>query len=215
MNLFRIRNVIWAFCLKINDNVVVSITERSSFHCSGPKKIAPNLLQVNRKVYTETKPILYGVNNFHIALNEESCMRIIEKPTGEILESTPAIPSLWNSVFRQKIYLIRHFLITITLNAERAEPALIGLAARQRLFKIKAEYASVVESAVQELCNVLSLSASIKSVYINFEGRSQIKNGREHNLMRPLTMLRGLKEVHAEGVPRYFAYYLGTSMERA
>lgn len=204
----------WSYCLKIDTNAVVSITEQGSFVCSATKNIAACLLQVNRQVYLETKSILYGENMFHIALNENSCMRVVEESFGDELEFSSAIPSLWTSNFRKEIYLIRHFLITVVLNSEEVDNTLTGSARRQKIIENKIGYANVVGRAVEEIYDILSLSHQIIDVYISLQDRSRIKTGGEYKVLQPLGMLRGLKDVHVAGVPDDYALYLQNSMKK-
>lgn len=192
----------------------MSITERASFVCPERKNIAVALLRLNRQVYAETKSILYGSNTFRLTLNKESCMRVVGNSAGDKLALTSAIPSLWSSSFRKQIYLIRHLVINVTLDSEGVSSGLTGVAASQKLSQLKMEYLGIVENAIQETCNVLSLSAQIKYVHINFENRSRINIGEEYRIMRPLGTLRGLKKVHIKGTPNNFALLLANLMQQ-
>lgn len=130
-------------------------------------------------------------------------MRVIKRSAAESLVFSPAIPSLLNSEAKS----LPHPLLPHHHNPEPRESG-AGMIATQRISRIKAENSNVVESAVQEPCNVLSLSSSINTIHINFESQSQIKNRQKYNLMWSLAMLRVLKKVHAKGVPKYLAEIL-------
>ena len=135
-----------------------------------------------------------------------------EKPK----QNTFAIPSLWNSAFRKKIYQICLLHVMFAHSREELDESLSRGEANYQLQHSKAEFSDIVKKAVEELCNVLALSSCPSNVVVSFynNGRKSIRTDSEHRVLQPLGKLRGLKEVEIIGVPKNFASYLEEVMKR-
>lgn len=205
---FRIRMAIWTLCLTITNGEVVEITNQATFVCNAPKNIAPALLRVNQQIYEDAKAILYTNNVFSVKLNEGSCMGLTRET--EIQRHAYAIPSLWNAAFRQQIYLIRQWRIVVVLNYEVEKEGLSLTEGPYQLQQTKTEFASIVSSALEELCNVLSLSNHLGSMEVWFRdlGRPSLRTAREHMILLPLSRLKVVHEFEAIGVPKNFGCFL-------
>jgi len=74
----------------------------------------------------------------------------------------------------------------------------------------------IIETAVDELCNVLEMSNRLREIRIAFFdiGHHRLKTGQEHRVLKPFGRLRNLHRVTTYNVPDNFARTLEISMKR-
>lgn len=74
----------------------------------------------------------------------------------------------------------------------------------------------IIETAVDELCNVLEISNRLRDIQIVFfdVGHARLKTGQEHRVLKPFGKLRNLHRVSTYNVPDDYARSLEIMMKR-
>ncbi len=74
----------------------------------------------------------------------------------------------------------------------------------------------IIETAVDELCNVLELSNRLRDIQIAFFniGHASLKTGQEHRVLKPFGKLKNLHRVSTYNVPNDYARSLEIMMKR-
>lgn len=149
-------------------------------------------------------------NNHSIVLNQASYLGYSGRKSlsisvaGGDLES---IPSKWASDIRYCVRQMRKLTLYVTLNPECER---LHAPSRMLLENKKLEIAAVVDTALGELCEILSFSNNLTSLKVKFLdlGREQLKTGNEHKVLECLGQLKGLKHVEICGLPQGAKDYL-------
>ena len=82
-------------------------------------------------------------------------------------------------------------------------------------WQLKDERALVIDTAAENLCEILALSETLNSVEIVYidQGRPELTTGREASILTSFGQLRRIKHVKVNGVSQAWTQYLTTTMK--
>lgn len=131
---------------------------------------------------------------------------------------------MWNTKSRSQVYQMQRLCVSVMLGAESMEHQQIDeLLKTMTTAEIMAtiqeerdENLLIIETAVDELCNVLEISNRLRDIKITFLdiGHARLKTGQEHRVLKPFAKLRNLHRVRTYNVPDDYARSLKIMMKR-
>ena len=217
----RVLDLILGFSLSFGEGQYVRITRDQKFVYDGSSTIATSLLRANRRIHVRAEDTLFRVNCFRLSLSYLSCMG---EPKYDPSLDYFSVPARWNSTLRRRIYQMHHLAICVEVGAESRNHLAVDKILRNITLKDfvahiqeeREENLSIVQTAVDELCNVLEISDRLRSIEINLTDLShpRVKDGQEHRVLKPFGKLRNLHSVKILGVPPDFARILVETMRR-
>lgn len=172
-------------------------------------------------MHVKSEDALFRVNSFLLYLGNLSCMG---EPKYEPFLDHYAVPAKWNSNLRRRIYQMHHLAVIVVVGAESrnhlaVDKILQNVTVEELIAQVqneREENMSIVQTAVDELCNVLEISNRLRNIDINLVNVShpRLRDGQEHRILKPFGKLRNLHRVETLSVPKDFARILDERMRR-
>ena len=207
--------------MQLGESQYIFIGRNEVFECSGPKTITTSLLRVNKQIHKKAEDVLFSVNRFLLCLGNLSCMG---EPQPSSSPEYFSVPATWSSKLRSRIYQMQHLHVIVQTGAESANHEMINKTLETETIEdaVKStreerkENLLIVQTAVDELCNVLELSNRLRSIDMHLWdiGHPSLTTGQEHRVLKPFGKLKNLHNVEVTQVPFDFARALKESMKR-
>ncbi len=207
----ELRNAIYRLTLCCHEEVHLNKQEKFERQFSSSsevrKSLTPSLLRVSRQIYEEAISILYGENKFCVTVDESGQHR-----------NKYVSPALWKKETRQCVYRIRTLGVNVELRREYDLVNSMEVVATNTAMVsgLKIKFKAIVQDVLQELCNALGMSESLREIDIRFvnRGLAALTDGKEHDVLEPFLRLRRLNRVTCSGVPTKFAGYIEHTMRQ-
>ena len=180
-----------------------------------PRRFDTLIPLVNRQMYGEAFNLFCRTYKFTLVLNAGSCIGPVPKWPQTDLKDHPrnaAVPSLWNSAFRHTVREMRKLRIFIVLKLDHGYGERLSTYGEWR---VKNERALVIDTAAENLCEILALSETFNSVEIVYidQGRLELTTGHEAGILTSFGQLRRIKHVEVHGVSQAWTQHLTTTMK--